>query len=91
MPTATQFSERRFGDARFGAAEVHDCFTLAEPLIYEAMGLAPRGEGHRVIDEGLVEADGVLPVNLSVGLKAKGHPIVRQGFDACIGVQATHQ
>ncbi|PAV72691.1 hypothetical protein WR25_17773 [Diploscapter pachys] len=35
-------------------AEVHDCFTIAELLIYEAMGLAPRGEGHRALDDGIV-------------------------------------
>ena len=60
-------------------AEVHDCFTIAELLIYEAMGLAPRGEGHRALDEGWVNADGRLPVNLSGGLKAKGHPVGATG------------
>ncbi len=60
-------------------AEVHDCFTIAELMIYEAMGLAPRGKGARVIDEGLTERDGLLPVNLSGGLKAKGHPVGATG------------
>lgn len=60
-------------------AEVHDCFTIAELLVYEAMGLAPRGKGHRVIDDGTVFADGKLPVNLSGGLKAKGHPVGATG------------
>lgn len=60
-------------------AEVHDCFTIAELLIYEAMGLAPRGEGHRALEEGTVYADGSLPVNLSGGLKAKGHPVGATG------------
>ncbi|MEI5996312.1 acetyl-CoA acetyltransferase [Paraburkholderia bengalensis] len=60
-------------------AEVHDCFTIAELLIYEAMGLAPRGQGHKVLDEGTVFADGCLPVNLSGGLKAKGHPVGATG------------
>ncbi|AGL85452.1 acetyl-CoA C-acetyltransferase [Pseudomonas protegens] len=60
-------------------AEVHDCFTIAELLIYEAMGLAPKGEGHRALDEGWVNADGRLPVNLSGGLKAKGHPVGATG------------
>ncbi|NMY95981.1 MULTISPECIES: acetyl-CoA acetyltransferase [Pseudomonas] len=60
-------------------AEVHDCFTIAELLIYEAMGLAPRGEGHRALDDGIVQADGRLPVNLSGGLKAKGHPVGATG------------
>ena len=60
-------------------AEVHDCFTIAELLIYEAMGLAPKGEGHRVLDSGVVRAGGRLPVNLSGGLKAKGHPVGATG------------
>ncbi|WP_110950235.1 thiolase domain-containing protein [Pseudomonas bohemica] len=60
-------------------AEVHDCFTIAELLIYEAMGLTPRGEGHRAVDEGIVQAGGRLPVNLSGGLKAKGHPVGATG------------
>lgn len=60
-------------------AEVHDCFTIAELLTYEAMGLAPKGQGARAIDEGLVHRDGKLPVNLSGGLKAKGHPVGATG------------
>lgn len=60
-------------------AEVHDCFTIAELLSYEAMGLAPAGQGRRVIDDGTVLADGRLPVNRSGGLKAKGHPIGATG------------
>ncbi|MBV7481620.1 thiolase domain-containing protein [Bordetella sp. BOR01] len=60
-------------------AEVHDCFTIAELLIYEAMGLAPAGQGHRVLDDGTVMRGGALPVNLSGGLKAKGHPVGATG------------
>jgi acetyl-CoA C-acetyltransferase len=60
-------------------AEVHDCFTIAELLIYEAMGLAPAGQGRRVLDDGSVYADGRLPINLSGGLKAKGHPVGATG------------
>ncbi|WP_370320336.1 thiolase domain-containing protein [Oricola sp.] len=60
-------------------AEVHDCFTVAELLIYEAMGLAPRGRGRAALDDGVVTADGTLPVNLSGGLKAKGHPVGATG------------
>jgi acetyl-CoA C-acetyltransferase len=60
-------------------AEVHDCFTPAELLIYEAMGLAPKGEGARALEEGTVFAEGRTPVNLSGGLKAKGHPVGATG------------
>ena len=59
--------------------ETHDCFTIAELLQYEAMGLAPRGEGARAIGEGWTEKDGKLPVNPSGGLKSKGHPIGATG------------
>lgn len=60
-------------------AEVHDCFTIAELVLYEAIGLAPRGEGARAIEEGWVHRDGRLPINLSGGLKAKGHPVGATG------------
>jgi acetyl-CoA C-acetyltransferase len=59
--------------------ETHDCFTIAELIEYEAMGLVPRGEGARAIREGLTEKTGRLPVNPSGGLKAKGHPIGATG------------
>lgn len=59
--------------------ETHDCFTIAELLEYEAMGLTEEGQGHRVIDEGLSAMDGKLPINPSGGLKAKGHPIGATG------------
>jgi acetyl-CoA C-acetyltransferase len=60
-------------------AEVHDCFTIAELIEYEAMGLAPEGQGARVIADGIVAKDGKLPINPSGGLKAKGHPIGATG------------
>jgi acetyl-CoA C-acetyltransferase len=60
-------------------AEVHDCFTIAELLVYEAMGLVPEGQGARAIAEGTVTKDGALPINRSGGLKAKGHPIGATG------------
>jgi acetyl-CoA C-acetyltransferase len=59
--------------------ETHDCFTIAEMLEYEAMGLAAPGEGHRVIRDGITAKDGRLPVNASGGLKSKGHPIGATG------------
>ena len=59
--------------------ETHDCFTVAEMLEYEAMGLAAPGQGHRVIREGITRMDGRLPVNPSGGLKSKGHPIGATG------------
>ncbi|MGF1611713.1 MAG: acetyl-CoA acetyltransferase, partial [Kiloniellales bacterium] len=59
--------------------ETHDCFTIAELLEYEAMGLTPRGQGARAILEGWTAKEGKLPVNPSGGLKSKGHPIGATG------------
>ena len=59
--------------------ETHDCFTIAELIEYEAMGLTPRGQGAIAVKEGWTNRDGRLPVNPSGGLKAKGHPIGATG------------
>jgi acetyl-CoA C-acetyltransferase len=61
------------------AAEVHDCFTIAEVLAIEGLGLVPVGEGIDAAADGTTTADGRLPVNLSGGLKAKGHPVGATG------------
>jgi len=67
----------QLGDLSF--VETHDCFTIAELIEYEAMGLTPEGQGARAIKEGWTQKDGKLPVNPSGGLKAKGHPIGATG------------
>src|SRR5712692_11472771 len=59
--------------------ETHDCFTIAELIEYEAMGLVPEGQGARAIKEGWTQKDGRLPINPSGGLKSKGHPIGATG------------
>jgi acetyl-CoA C-acetyltransferase len=59
--------------------ETHDCFTIAELIEYEAMGLVREGQGAAAIREGLTEKNGKLPINPSGGLKAKGHPIGATG------------
>src|SRR4029079_13255999 len=59
--------------------ETHDCFTIAELIEYEAMGLVPEGRGAVAIQEGWTEKTGRLPINPSGGLKAKGHPIGATG------------
>jgi acetyl-CoA C-acetyltransferase len=87
-PTAFEGARRAWAKAREQAGiaiedldfvETHDCFTLAELIEYEAMGLAEPGEGYRVVREGLAEKGGKLPINASGGLKAKGHPIGATG------------
>ena len=79
------------GDLDF--AEVHDCFTIAELLTYEAMGLAEPGHGARLLEDGTVAPGGRLPVNPSGGLKAKGHPIGATGVSmhvlACMQLTGT--
>ncbi len=67
------------GLADLDFVETHDCFTIAELIEYEAMGLTPPGQGHRAVAEGWTEIGGRLPVNPSGGLKAKGHPIGATG------------
>jgi acetyl-CoA C-acetyltransferase len=71
--------------------ETHDCFTIAELIEYEAMGLTPEGQGARALKEGLTMKDGALPVNPSGGLKAKGHPIGATGVSMHVlaGMQLT--
>ncbi|MBV8963947.1 MAG: acetyl-CoA acetyltransferase [Hyphomicrobiales bacterium] len=59
--------------------ETHDCFTIAELIEYEAMGLVPEGQGARAIKEGWTQKGGKLPINVSGGLKAKGHPVGATG------------
>ena len=59
--------------------ETHDCFTIAELIEYEAMGLTAKGQGARAVLEGTTQKTGKLPVNPSGGLKAKGHPIGATG------------
>jgi acetyl-CoA C-acetyltransferase len=87
-PTAFEGARRAWQSARDEAGitlddldfvETHDCFTIAELIEYEAMGLAAPGEGYRVVRDGLTEKGGRLPVNVSGGLKSKGHPIGATG------------
>ncbi|MGN6551328.1 MAG: acetyl-CoA acetyltransferase [Pararhizobium sp.] len=59
--------------------ETHDCFTIAELIEYEAMGLAEPGKGCRIAREGITRKDGRLPINPSGGLKPNGHPIRATG------------
>ncbi|MCO6186280.1 acetyl-CoA acetyltransferase [Rhizobium sp. L1K21] len=81
---AEQAFKRAFAEAGvtvddLDLAEVHDCFTIAELLICEAMGLAETGKGAKLIADGATAKGGRLPINLSGGLKAKGHPVGASG------------
>ena len=65
--------------ADLSLVETHDCFTIAELIEMEAMGLAPLGQAASLVAEGQTEIGGRLPINPSGGLKAKGHPIGATG------------
>lgn len=59
--------------------EVHDCFTIAEICVIEALGFVERGKGGKAVEEGLTAVGGKIPVNASGGLKSKGHPVGATG------------
>jgi acetyl-CoA C-acetyltransferase len=59
--------------------ECHDCFTVTELINYEDLGLCERGEGGRLLRDGVTAAGGDVPVNLSGGLQACGHPVGATG------------
>jgi acetyl-CoA C-acetyltransferase len=61
-------------------AEVHDCFTIAEICITEALGFVERGQGGQAASDGVTAVDGKIPVNTSGGLKSKGHPVGATGI-----------
>ena len=83
-PAARRAAEAAYDDAGITAedvavAEVHDCFTIAEVLALESLGLYEPGEAVGAARRGETTRDGELPVNLSGGLKAKGHPVGATG------------
>ncbi len=61
-------------------AEVHDCFSITELIIYEDLGFCPRGAAKEYIESGFFELKGTLPVNPDGGLKCFGHPIGASGL-----------
>ncbi len=61
------------------AAEVHDCFTIAEVIATEDLGFFPPGKGYEAAEEGLTRRNGPKPINTSGGLKSKGHPVGASG------------
>ncbi len=79
--TASQMAYKTAGitPEQLDFAEVHDCFTIAELLAYEDIGLCPRGGAVKLIREGQTELGGRIPINMDGGLKAKGHPIGATG------------
>jgi len=66
--------------------EVHDCFTIAEIMVIEALGLVEKGRGGKAVEEGLTARSGRFPVNPSGGLKAKGHPVGATGVAQAVEI-----
>src|SRR5690606_14375750 len=74
------FERAGVGPEDLDVVETHDCFSVAELLAYEAIGLCKEGESGRMIDEGETRIGGRIPVNTSGGLIAKGHPLGATGL-----------
>ncbi|MFB6228019.1 MAG: thiolase domain-containing protein [Halobacteriales archaeon] len=83
-PATETAAEEAYADAGIGVddielAEVHDCFTIAEVMAIEGLGLYETGEGISAARDRETTRDGDVPINLSGGLKAKGHPVGATG------------
>jgi acetyl-CoA C-acetyltransferase len=72
--------------ADIDVAEVHDCFAIAEICCYEALGFIERGQGKNAAQEGITDLGGKIPVNVSGGLKSKGHPVGATGIAQAVTV-----
>jgi acetyl-CoA acetyltransferase len=83
---ATQLAARKaYEDARISPrdvdiAELHDAFSILEIIDSEDVGLFSRGEGWKALERGATAPEGELPVNVSGGLKARGHPVGATGL-----------
>jgi acetyl-CoA acetyltransferase len=91
IPATQQAAEEAYDDAdvtpeEIDFAEVHDCFSIAELLAYEDLGFCEQGEAGPYLASGATEPDGERPVNLSGGLKSKGHPIGATGTGQIIEI-----
>ena len=67
-------------------AEVHDCFSVAEIQMYEALNLCGEGEGYHLIGEGHTQIDGRIPANTGGGLLGFGHPIGATGIKQVVEI-----
>ena len=91
MPTTATAADRAFEQAGvertdIGVAEVHDCFTVTEMLMMEALGFAGRGEAKEMVRNGDLDIDGKLPCNTGGGLVGFGHPVGATGVKQVLEV-----
>ena len=78
------YDEAEVGPDDIQVIELHDCFSANELITYEALGLAPEGEGHRLVEDSATTYGGSGPVvNPSGGLISKGHPLGATGLAQC--------
>lgn len=73
------YEEAAIGPEDVDVAEVHDAFTIAELLYYEALGFCDKGDAAKLLEDGETSIGGRIPVNPSGGLLSKGHPIGATG------------
>jgi acetyl-CoA acetyltransferase len=73
------YEEAGIGPNDVDVAEVHDAFTIAELLYYEALGFCDKGDAAKLLEDGETSIGGRIPVNPSGGLLSKGHPIGATG------------
>ncbi len=74
------YKQAKIGPKDLSFAEVHDCFTIAEVMVIEALGLTEKGQGGKAAKSGMTALGGKIPVNPSGGLKSKGHPVGATGI-----------
>ncbi len=80
------YAQAGLGPEQVGVAEVHDCFTVTETLMTEALGFAAAGQGARLLREGQTEIGGRIPVNTGGGLVAFGHPVGATGIKQAVEI-----
>ncbi|MBI3183396.1 MAG: thiolase domain-containing protein [Myxococcales bacterium] len=73
------YKQAHIGPSDLSFCEAHDCFTISEVMVIEALGIAERGQGGKLTASGYTALDGKIPVNPSGGLKSKGHPVGATG------------
>ena len=67
-------------------AELHDAFSIVELIAYEDLGFCKKGQGGKFVEDGHTDREGVIPTNMSGGLKAVGHPVGASGVREAIDV-----
>jgi acetyl-CoA C-acetyltransferase len=91
IPAVEKAAQKAYKQAGIGPedlnlVEVHDCFTIAELVVMEELGLVERGKAGEAVSSGMTRLGGKLPINTSGGLKAKGHPVGATGVAQVIEV-----